>query len=222
MSIDQNTLKQNVAQAAVRLIPNHVVLGVGSGSTVNAFIDALIAARIPLQGVVAASKASEARLQAGGYDILDLNSIDELPFYVDGADEVTRYGMMIKGGGAALTREKIIASVAKQFICVADESKLKDRLGTFPLPVEVVPMARSYVSRKLMALGGQPQYRTGVVTDNQMVIVDVRGLDLTDALSMEKNMNQITGVLCHGLFASRTANTVLIARADGRVDTIRV
>lgn len=222
MTLDQNTLKQNVAHAAVKMVPNNIVLGVGSGSTVNAFIEALAVARIPLKGVVAASKSSESLLRSYGYEILDLNSIDELPIYVDGADEITTYGMMIKGGGAALTREKIIANVAKQFIVIADESKLKDRLGAFALPVEVVPMARSYVSRKLVAWGGQPQYRTGVVTDNGMVIIDVRGLDFTDALSLEDKINGVAGVLSHGLFAHRRAQTILVAKADGCIQKIIV
>lgn len=218
--MDASLLKQKVAQAALRLIPPNIVLGVGSGSTVNAFIEALGAAKHPLSGVVAASKASEERLRQYGYAVVDLGSVNEMPFYVDGADEVTRYGMMIKGGGAALTREKIIAQVARHFICIVDHSKLKDRLGTFPLAIEVVPMARSYVARKLAAIGGLPQYRTGVITDNGMSILDTRGLDFTDALALESSLNQITGVLCHGLFATRRANTILIAHADGHIETV--
>ena len=220
--MDQDTLKQLVAKAAVKLIPNHITLGVGSGSTVNAFIDALAEMRIPLKGVVAASKASEDRLSMHGYEIVDLNSVDEMPFYVDGADEVTRYGTMIKGGGAALTREKIIASVAKHFICIVDEHKVKNRLGAFPVPVEVLPMARSLVSRKLLAMGGQPRYRTGVITDNQMVIVDVLGLELTDALAVEESINNLTGVMCNGIFSKRHANTLLIAKTNGEIETVRI
>jgi ribose 5-phosphate isomerase A len=218
--MDQNELKKRVAQAAVKCIPNHVVLGIGSGSTVNAFIDALAEQKIPLKGVVAASVASEARLIRYGYEILDLNSVDDMPYYVDGADEITRYGTMIKGGGAALTREKIIASVAKHFIAVVDESKMVARLGTFPLPVEVLPMARSFVSRKLVAMGGQPHYRTGVKTDNGMVLLDVRGLDLTDALAMEARINSIPGVLANGIFAQRRANTIFVSQKNGDIETI--
>lgn len=222
MKITPEELKKKVAQKALAYIPHNCILGVGSGSTVAAFIEALGNAKIPLQAVVAASKVSENALKKFGYEVVDLNSVDEMSYYIDGADEVTNMGAMIKGGGAALTREKIIASVAKKFICIVDETKIKSRLGDFPLPVEVIPLARSYVARKLVALGGVPSYRVGVITDNGNVIIDVRGLDLTDSLKLEMEINQITGVVENGLFAKRRANIILIAHSNGIIEEIKL
>jgi ribose 5-phosphate isomerase A len=213
--MNQQEKKQAVAKAALRYVENDTVIGVGSGSTVNCFIDALAPIASRITGAVAASEASAERLRGIGIDVLDLNSVDELSIYVDGADEITEHKQMIKGGGAALTREKIIAAVAKTFVCIVDNSKQVPVLGGFPLPVEIIPMARSYVSRKLVELGGDPEYRQGVITDNGNVIVDVHNLSITDPSALETNINQIAGVVTNGLFARRAADTVLVATNEG-------
>ena len=211
----QDELKKAAAQAAVAHVPVGSIVGVGTGSTVNHFIDALAAIKHKIDGAVASSDASAQRLKKFGIEVLDLNNVADLPVYVDGADEVTRHLSMIKGGGGALTREKIVAAVARQFICIADESKLVDVLGKFPLPVEVIPMARSYVGRELVKLGGQPALRQGFKTDNGNVILDVRNLEIMKPLELESALNQITGVVANGLFARRGADLLLLATAKG-------
>ncbi|ARB44217.1 ribose-5-phosphate isomerase RpiA [Alloalcanivorax xenomutans] len=212
--MDQNALKQRVAEAALRHVPEGEVIGVGTGSTANCFIDALATMKDRLAGAVASSEATAERLRGHGIEVLELNQVDSLPLYVDGADEVNDHREMIKGGGGALTREKIVAAVAERFICIVDGSKQVKRLGGFPLPVEVIPMARSYVARRLAALGGQPQYREGFVTDNGNLILDVRNLDILNPIELEEKINNITGVVTNGLFARRPADLVLVGRGD--------
>lgn len=216
----QNELKEAVGRAAIAYIPDDCIVGVGTGSTANYFIDALAEIKGRIKGAVSSSEASVARLKAHGIPVYELNTIDELPVYVDGADEINHQLQMIKGGGAALTREKIVAAVAEQFICIADESKLVDVLGTFPLPVEVIPMARSYVAREIVKLGGYPAYREGVVTDNGNIIIDVHGLKITQANELESKLNQIVGVVTNGIFAHRRADVLLLGTASG-VKTIK-
>jgi len=215
----QIELKQNVARAAADYVAAHLptegVLGVGTGSTANAFIDALAPLKGRIEAAVASSVATEIRLKAIGVPVIDLNSAGEIALYVDGADEITRHLAMIKGGGGALTREKIVAACARTFVCIADESKLVDVLGKFPLPVEVIPMARSHVARQLVKMGGQPVLREGFVTDNGNIILDVRGLSLVDPSAMESQINQIVGVVTNGLFARRGANVLLLGTAHG-------
>lgn len=215
----QDQLKQAVAQAAVDFIAPRLerrsIVGVGTGSTANLFIDALAKIRDDFDGAVASSEATAARLKAHGIPVYDLNSVAELEFYVDGADEADARLQLVKGGGAALTREKIVAAVARTFVCIADQSKLVERLGAFPLPVEVVPMARSYVARELVKLGGDPVYREGVVTDNGNVILDVHNLYVTDAVALEQSINNIVGVVTNGLFAARPADLLLLGTAEG-------
>ncbi|MFP5441001.1 MAG: ribose-5-phosphate isomerase RpiA [Gammaproteobacteria bacterium] len=211
----QDARKKAAAEAAIKYVDPDAILGVGTGSTVNFFIDALAALRPKVRGAVSSSTASTQRLQALGIPVLELNDVAELPVYVDGADEVDHRLAMIKGGGGALTREKIIAAVARQFVCIADESKLVDRLGEFPLPVEVIPMARSYVARQLVKLGGRPVYRQGFVTDNGNHILDVARLDLSVPGQVEERLNNITGVVTNGLFARRGADVLLVAGASG-------
>ena len=204
-----------MAEAAIAYLEPGSVIGVGTGSTANLFIDALgkVAARV--EGAVASSEASAERLRRVGIPVLDLNLVDDLPVYVDGADEATRHLHLLKGGGGALTREKIVAAVARRFVCIVDDSKLVDRLGAFPLPVEVIPLARSYVARRLVALGGQPRLRAGFVTDNGNEILDVHGMDIREPVALEGELNQITGVVCNGLFARRPADVLLVAGANG-------
>lgn len=216
----QNELKEAVGRAAIAYIPDDCIVGVGTGSTANYFIDALAEIKGRIKGAVSSSEASVARLKSHGIPVYELNTIDELPVYVDGADEINHQLQMIKGGGAALTREKIVAAVAEQFICIADESKLVDVLGTFPLPVEVIPMARSYVAREIVKLGGHPAYREGVITDNGNIIIDVHGLKITQAGELETKLNQIVGVVTNGIFAHRRADVLLLGTADG-VKTIK-
>ncbi len=211
----QEELKRAVAQAALKFVRPGAVLGVGTGSTVDLFIDALAAAKIHVPAAVSSSERSSTRLASHGVRILDLNDVDELPVYIDGADEIDPGFSMIKGGGAALTREKIVAAVATHFVCIADASKKVDVLGRFPLPVEVIPMARSYVMRELARLGGQPKWREGVVTDNGNVIVDVHGLRIADPVALEARINAIVGVVTNGLFAARGADVLLLGTADG-------
>jgi ribose 5-phosphate isomerase A len=217
----QDELKKAVAKAAIAHVPDHCVVGVGTGSTANYFIEELGRIKSRVEAAVASSEATAARLKAVGIPVLDLNSVDEMPVYVDGADEVTRGLHMIKGGGGALTREKIVAAVAARFVCIADASKLKDVLGGFPLPVEVIPMARSHVGRQLKALGGQPELRMApggdrpFVTDNGNLILDLHHLRIADPVALETEINQIVGVVANGLFARRKADVVLLGAAHG-------
>jgi len=211
----QQELKRAVADAALRFVQPGRVLGVGTGSTVDLFIDALAAARRDVRQAVSSSERSSAKLVAIGIEVLDLNEVEDLPVYIDGADEIDAGFHMIKGGGAALTREKIIAAVAKSFVCIADASKRVDVLGRFPLPVEVVPMARAHVARELAKLGGEPKWREGMVTDNGNVILDVHGLRIADPVEMETRINQIVGVVTNGLFAARAADVLLLGAEQG-------
>ena len=211
--LSQDELKQQVAKAAVEYVKGGII-GVGTGSTANFFIDELAKVKHKIDGAVASSEATAQRLRAHGIEVFDLNSVDGMDIYVDGADEITEHLHMIKGGGGALTREKIVAAVAKQFICICDESKYVAVLGKFPLHVEVLPMAKRYVSRELVKLCGQPALRN-FTTDNGNVILDVHGLSITDPIAMEAQINQIVGVVTNGLFAARPANVLLLATADG-------
>ena len=213
--MSQQELKRAVAEAALRFVQPGRVLGVGTGSTVDLFIDALATSGLDLKQAVSSSERSTAKLRAIGIEVLDLNDVDDLPVYIDGADEIDAGMHMIKGGGAALTREKIIAAVASQFVCIADASKKVEMLGRFPLPVEVVPMARAFVMRELSKLGGEPRWREGVVTDNGNVILDVHGLAIADPVALEARINQIVGVVTNGLFAARGADVLLLGTADG-------
>jgi ribose 5-phosphate isomerase A len=214
--MDQNALKKLVGEAALKHVRDGMMLGVGTGSTVNCFIDALAASRIQLKGAVSSSEASAARLRAARIDVVELNDATTCDLYIDGADEVDRHLRMIKGGGAALTREKVVAAASRRFVCIADGSKLVDVLGKFPLPVEVIPMARSYVAREIVNLtGGQPEYRMGVKTDNGNVILDVHGLSITDPPKLETQLNMITGVVTNGIFALRPADVLLLGTAEG-------
>jgi ribose 5-phosphate isomerase A len=211
----QRELKREVAEAALGFVPRGKTLGVGTGSTVDLFIDALAAAKLDVKQAVSSSERSTAQLRAIGIEVLDLNEVDDLPVYIDGADEIDAGFHMIKGGGAALTREKIIAAVAQRFVCIADASKRVDVLGRFPLPVEVIPMARAHVARELAKLGGEPRWREGVVTDNGNVILDVHGLAITDPVATEARINEIVGVVTNGLFAARGADVLLLGEAAG-------
>lgn len=215
----QDELKQAVAQAAADYVaanaPAGSIIGVGTGSTANFFIDALAPLKDRYQGAVASSEATRQRLERHGIAVLDLNEVDNIPVYVDGADEVDAGLNMIKGGGGALTREKIVAAVASTFVCIADGSKLVDTMGKFPLPVEVIPMARAHVARELAKLGGVPVLREGFVTDNGNLILDVRGLSITDPKGLEARINQIVGVVTNGLFAVRPADVLLLGTAEG-------
>ncbi len=213
--MNQDQLKLAVAQAALRHVPDGRIIGVGTGSTVDFFIDALATIRHRVRATVSSSQRSTERLRAHGFEVLDLNAVDNVPVYVDGADEIDPGGSMIKGGGGALTREKIIAEVAERFICIVDASKLVPRLGRFPLPVEVVPMARELVRRRLVALGGAPRLRDGFVTDNGNQILDVHGLSIDDPRALETQINQIPGVVTVGLFAHRGADLALVGSAEG-------
>ena len=223
--MDQDHLKAAVGRQAADYIEPHLtrdaIVGVGTGSTANFFIDALAASKLKFDGAVASSEATEKRLRGHGIPVYDLNDVDEMLFYVDGADESNNNLELIKGGGGALTREKIVASVAREFICIVDESKQVPVLGGFPLPVEVIPMARSAVARKLVALGGQPVYRQGFVTDNGNVILDVHGLEINNPVRLEDDINALTGVVTQGLFAKRPADLLLVARKTGQVDEVR-
>lgn len=210
----QDELKRKVAEAALPYIKGVPVIGVGTGSTVNHFIDFLANFRNDIEGAVSSSEASTQRLKALGIPVLDLNDVGTLDIYIDGADEVNPHKQLIKGGGAALTREKIIAAASKKFVCIADETKLVDVLGKFPLPVEVVPMARSYVARELVKLGGQPIYREGCITDNHNVILDVHNLSIVDPTKLENLINNITGVVMVGIFSARPADVVLVSKGD--------
>ncbi len=219
MTMTQDQLKQAVAQAAVdHILPfldSKSVIGVGTGSTANYFIDALAQNKMVFDGAVASSEATAARLKNHGIPVYELNAVDGLEFYIDGADESDEHLNLIKGGGAALTREKIVAAVAKTFICIVDASKLVSVLGAFPLPVEVIPMARSHVARQLVKLGGDPVYREGVVTDNGNIILDVHNLSITDPVKLEAGINAIVGVVTNGLFAARSADLLLLGAREG-------
>lgn len=209
----QDALKLQVAQAAIEYVKDGII-GVGTGSTANFFIDELAKVKHKINGAVASSEATAQRLRNHGIEVFDLNSVDSLDIYVDGADEITEHMHMLKGGGGALTREKIVAAVARSFICICDESKFVPVLGKFPLPVEVLPMARSHVARELVKLGGQPQLRD-FTTDNGNLILDVHGLTISDPVDMEAKINQIVGVVTNGLFAARPANVLLLATPNG-------
>ena len=215
MAFSASEKKQRAAAAALQYLREGMLLGVGTGSTVNAFIEQLQPWRGRLRGAISSSEASSRRLAELGIPLFDLNDVDELELYVDGADEATHQRMLIKGGGAALTREKIIASASHRFVCIVDDSKLVDTLGRFPLPVEVIPMARAQVARRLAVLGGRPVWREGVVTDNGNHVLDVHDLRIEDPVGMEAAINQITGVVTVGLFAARPADLLLVARNEG-------
>ncbi len=210
----QDELKQATARAAIDHVPAGII-GVGTGSTANFFIDELAKIKHKIDGAVASSEATAQRLKKHGIEVLDLNSVGELAVYVDGADEITEHMHMIKGGGGALTREKIVAACSKKFVCICDATKLVGMLGKFPLPVEVIPMARSYVARQLSALGGQPVLRQGFTTDNGNVILDVHGLQIINPVELEARINAIVGVVTNGLFAARAADVLLLGAADG-------
>lgn len=211
----QDEQKRAVAQATIQYVPAGGVVGVGTGSTANYFIDELAKIKHKIEGAVASSGATAQRLKGHGIEVIDLNSVDVLPIYIDGTDEITEHLAMIKGGGGALTREKIVAAVAKKFICIADQSKLVKVLGKFPLPVEVIPMARSYVAREITRLGGQPVLRQGFTTDNGNIILDVHGLQILKPVELEAALNHITGVVTNGLFAKRGADVLLLGTNDG-------
>jgi ribose 5-phosphate isomerase A len=211
----QDELKVLVGQAALAHVVPGSVVGVGTGSTVNCFIDALAGIKDRIAGAVSSSEQSSARLLAHGIAVLDSNSVASIPVYIDGADEIDHGGCMIKGGGAALTREKIVADTAERFICIADESKLVKTLGSYPLPVEVIPMAAAQVVRHFKALGGEATLRAGVVTDNGCHILDVRGLSITDPLAMEREINQWPGVVTVGIFARNKASVCLLGTSQG-------
>ncbi len=213
-------LKKAAAVAAIAYVEPDTVIGVGTGSTANHFIDALGAMRNPVRGAVASSEASAERLKTNGVEVLDLNATGSLALYVDGADESDGQLHLIKGGGGALTREKVVASASQLFVCIADDSKLVETLGAFPLPIEVIPMARSFVAREMVILGGDPEYREEFVTDNGNIILDIHNLDILDPVAMEKNINQIPGVVTVGLFAQRSAD-VLILSTDNGIQTIK-
>ena len=211
----QDELKRLVAEAALAHVPRGAVIGVGSGSTVNHFIDVLAEHPGSIAGAVSSSAASTARLVARGLPVLDAGTVESLPLCVDGADEIDAAGCMIKGGGAALTREKIVADLAERFLCIADESKLVARLGRFPLPVEVIPMAAAQIARRFAAIGGRAQQRDGVITDNAGVILDIHGLAIDDPAALESEVNQWPGVVCVGLFARRRATVCLLGTPSG-------
>ncbi|MGM3159278.1 ribose-5-phosphate isomerase RpiA [Dickeya undicola] len=217
----QDELKKAVGWAALDYVRPGTIVGVGTGSTAAHFIDALGSVKHQIEGAVSSSDASTAKLKSLGIPVFDCNDVDVLDVYVDGADEINPHMQMIKGGGAALTREKIVAAIARQFVCIVDASKQVDVLGRFPLPVEVIPMARAYVARELVKLGGQPVYRDGVITDNGNIILDVHNMDLSDAVAMEDRINGLAGVVTVGLFANRGADVALVGTSDG-VKTVRL
>jgi ribose 5-phosphate isomerase A len=210
-AMTQDEKKKAAAQAAMQYIEDDMIVGVGTGSTVNFFIDMLADISHRIEGAVSSSETTAQRLKGHGIPILDLNSVNELHVYVDGADEATRHLHLIKGGGGALTREKIVAAVSRRFVCIADDSKLVDILGAFPLPVEVIPMARSFVAREIVKLGGQPVMRANFTTDNGNVILDVHNLKILDPVELEARLNNITGVVSNGIFARRPADILLVA-----------
>lgn len=211
----QDEMKKAVAKAALDYVVPNTIIGIGTGSTANHFIDFLAGMKGRIEGAVASSEASAKRLKGHGIEVFDLNNVDSISVYVDGADETNHYRHLIKGGGGALTREKIVAAASKKFVCIVDETKVVDIMGKFPLPVEVIPMARSYVARELAKLGGMPVYREGFVTDNGNVILDVHGLEIMEPVKLEQTLNNITGVVTNGLFAMRPADVVLVGTPTG-------
>ncbi len=211
----QDEMKKAVGWAALGYVQPNTIIGVGTGSTVNCFIDALASIKDQIKAAVSSSEASTLRLKALGIPVMDLNEIDSFDVYIDGADEINGQMEMIKGGGAALTREKIVSAVAKRFVCIVDSGKVVDVMGRFPLPVEVIPMAREFVARELRKLGGEPVYRSGVITDNGNQILDVHGLQITNAKQLEEQINNIVGVVTVGLFAKRGADVALVGSPDG-------
>ncbi len=213
--MNQDQLKRLVGEAALEYVREDSIIGVGTGSTVNCFIEALLQSGVRIEAAVSIYDATTALLEAGGIEVLDLNQSGDLDVYIDGADEFDAHRRLIKGGGGALTREKIVAAASRKFVCIADQSKQVRLLGAFPLPLEVIPMARSLVARKMVALGGQPEWRQGFVTDNGNIILDVHNLDLVDPVGMEKAINNLAGVVTCGLFAVRPADLVLIADKEG-------
>ena len=217
--MSQDAMKKSVAEAALKYVEVGTVIGIGTGSTANFFIDALAGIKHKIEGTVASSVASAERLKQHGIAVLDLNAADDISIYVDGADEATRFLHLIKGGGGALTREKIVAAASRKFVCIADQSKLVDVLGKFPLPVEVIPMARSYVARQMVKLGGQPVLRQGFTTDNGNLILDVHNLEIIDPPKLEAELNNIAGVVTNGIFALRPADVLLLGTPEG-VQTI--
>ena len=217
--MSQDAMKKSVAEAALEYVEAGTVIGIGTGSTANFFIDALAEIKHKIEGTVASSVASAERLKRHGIPVLDLSAADDIAIYVDGADEATRFLHLIKGGGGALTREKIVAAASRKFVCIADQSKLVDVLGKFPLPVEVIPMARSYVARQMVKLGGQPVLRQGFTTDNGNLILDVHNLEIIDPPKLEAELNNIAGVVTNGIFALRPADVLLLGTPEG-VQTI--
>lgn len=215
----QDEMKKAAAWAALKYVEKDSIVGVGTGSTVNHFIDALATMKADIEGAVSSSVASTEKMKTLGIPVFDLNSINELSIYVDGADEINSHMDMIKGGGAALTREKIVAAVADKFVCIVDNTKQVDVLGTFPLPVEVIPMARSYVARQLVKLGGDPVYREGCITDNGNIILDVYNLNIVNPKALETQINAIVGVVTNGLFANRGADVLLVGTPEGVLTT---
>ena len=215
----QDDKKRAAAVAALAYVMDDDIVGVGTGSTANYFIDALAARKARINGAVASSAASAARLRGHGIEVLELNAVSDIPVYVDGADEATRHRHLLKGGGGALTREKIVAQASVKFVCIMDDSKLVSRLGAFPLPVEVIPMARSFVARELVKLGGAPEWRAGFITDNGNLILDVHNLAIDNPVSLEQAINNIPGVVSNGLFARRPADVLLIGTDQG-VETV--
>jgi ribose 5-phosphate isomerase A len=211
----QDELKKMVAQAAIEHVVADTIIGIGTGSTANYFIDELAAIKHTINGTVASSESSAERLRSHGIEVFDLNSVDEISVYIDGADESDQHLHLVKGGGGALTREKIVAACSKKFVCIADDSKLVDVLGEFPLPVEVIPMARSYVARELVKLGGRPVYREGFVTDNGNVILDIHDMSIVNPRELEEKLNNITGVVTNGLFAIKPADVLLLGTQNG-------
>jgi ribose 5-phosphate isomerase A len=212
--MDQNLLKQQAAQAALKFVEPGMIVGVGTGSTVNYFIDALAKKHEDIKGTVASSLATKKKLLAAGFDVLEVNSTDQISVYIDGADEATKHCTLIKGGGGALTGEKILAQIADTFVCIIDESKFVDVLGKFPLAIEVIPIARSFVAREIVKLGGDPMYREGFVSDYGNQIIDVYNLEILDPIKLETQINQIPGVVTNGLFALRSADHLLIAKEN--------
>ena len=213
--MSQENKKRNVAKAAIEYIKNSTIIGVGTGSTVNFFVEELAKNKGLIEGAVSSSIATEKLLKDNNIPVVTLNSVTELSVYIDGADEATKNKHLIKGGGGALTREKIIAAASKEFICIIDDSKLVPLLGSFPLPVEVIPMAQSYVAREIVKIGGQPELRQDFQTDNGNIILDIHNLKIENPIELENQLNQITGVVTNGLFAKRSADTLLIAKDDG-------
>ena len=213
--MNQDEMKQAVARAALEHVVEDTIIGIGTGSTANHFIDFLAEIKHKIKGTVASSVASADRLKKHGIPVFDLNDVAEISVYVDGADETNRQGHLIKGGGGALTREKIVAAASRQFVCIVDETKVVDVMGKFPLPVEVIPMARSYVARELVKLGGSPVYREGFVTDNGNVILDIQGLEIMEPVKLEQQLNNLVGVVTNGLFAMRPADVVLVGTPSG-------